>query len=45
MLICIGFSGEDEVLVTRTKIAYQRGLPITGEVSHLSAGLLSDELP
>ena len=24
--ICIGFLGEDETLVTRTKIVYQRGL-------------------
>ena len=45
ILIGIGIFGEDEMLVTRTKIAYQQGLPIAGEVSHFSAGLLGDELP
>ena len=40
MLICIGFSGEDEVLVTRTKIAYQRSLSLAIEVIIFAAGLL-----
>lgn len=35
------FLGEDEMLVTRTKIAYQRNLPFAGELLLFSVGLLS----
>ena len=43
MLIGIVFFGEDKMLITRTKIAYQRGLPIAGIVYHFSAGLMGNE--
>ena len=41
MLIGIGFLGEDEMLVTRTKIAYQRALLLSCDVIVSLEGLLS----
>ena len=41
MLIGIGFLGEDEMLVTRTKIAYQRALLLSCDVMVSLEGLLS----
>ena len=40
MLIGIGFLGEDEMLVTRTKIAYQRALLLSCDVMVSLEGLL-----
>ena len=42
--ICIGFLGEDETLVARTKIVYQRGLVLLAGVIFTTVDLLKGVL-